>query len=264
MKKALLLILILGAGCNNARTELQLGNRAYFEGQPGQALGHYQVALQSPETRAAASYNLGRLYLGQGEPGQAIKSFELAQGPDLNILRSQAFRMLGEFEQARASLGDAVTPSEALERARIEIAASSEIPPEAVLGMLEVARQEPALNEAATLEIIRLRESAGQIEEAVVELERLSVTHPQRLDTDYRIGANLLKLQRFPEAESRFRRSLQRDPSDLPAYLGLGRALEGAGRREEAVQVYQALVSRLPPEHEAVREARQRLEGLQP
>ena len=263
MKRVLLLAVFVGAGCHNPQTEMQLGNRAYFSGQPGQALGHYQVALQSPETRAPAGYNLGRLYLGQGEPGQAIKSFELAQGPDLNLLRSQSFRMLGEFDQARASLGDAVTPAEALERARIELDASSSLSPEEILGMLEVARQDPALSEAATMEIVRLREASGQVEEAVVELERLSATHPQRLDTDSRLGANLLKLKRFAEAESRFRRSLQRDPSDLPAYVGLGRALEGAGRVEEAVQVYQALVSRLPPENEVVQEAGQRLEALQ-
>ena len=263
MKRLLLIVVLLSPGCHNAQTELQLGNRAYFGGQSGQALGHYQVALQSPETRAAASYNLGRLYLAQGDPGQALKSFELAQGPDLNLLRSQAFRMLGEFEQARASLGDAVTPAEALERARIELDASSSLSPEEILGMLEVARQDPALSEAATMEIIRLREASGQVEEVVVELERLSGTHPQRLDTDSRLGANLLKLKRFAEAESRFRRSLQRDPSDLPAYVGLGRALEGAARVEEAVHVYQALVSRLPPEEEAAKEARRRLEALQ-
>ena len=263
MRKALLIAVLLGTGCHNAQTELQLGNRAYFSGQAGQALGHYQVALQSPETRAAAGYNLGRLYLAQGEPGQAIKSFELAQGPDLNLLRSQAFRMLGEFEQARSSLGDAVTPAEALERARIELDASSSLSPQEVLGMLEVARQDPALGEAATMEIIRLREASGQAQEAVAELERLSASHPQRLDIDSRLGANLLKLNRFAEAESRFRRSLQRDPSDLLSYMGLGRALEGLLRTEEAVQVYQALTSRLPPEAEAAREARRRLEALQ-
>jgi tetratricopeptide (TPR) repeat protein len=254
---------VLSAGCHNPQTELQLGNRAYFDGQPAQALGHYQVALQSPETRAAASYNLGRLYLAQGDPGQALKSLELAQGPDLNLLRSQAFRLQGQFEQARASLGDAVEPAEVLERARIEIGASSGLPPEDILGMLEVARQDPALSEVATSEIIHLMEASGQIEEAVAELEKLSASHPHRLDIDHRLASNLLKLKRFAEAESRFRRSLQRDPSVLPAYVGLGRALEGLGRTEDALQVYQALVSRLPPDNETSREARRRLEALQ-
>ena len=261
MKKALIWLVLLMAGCHNPQTDMQLGNRAYLNGESGQALVRYQAALQDPETRAAASYNLGRLYLAQEEPGLALESFENAEGPELNLLRSRAYRMQGEKEKAKEALGTADDPSTSLERARIELGTPTEMKPDEMVALLEKARQDPVLSEEASLEIVRLREALGQNALAVAELEKLSRTHPQRLGTDQRLGNNLLKLNRFAEAETRFRRSIQRDGSFLPAYLGLGRALEGQGRKQEAMQVYQAMVSRLPAEDENVKEARRRLEA---
>ena len=55
------------SGCNSAEQSMQRGNMAYRNGNPSAAVAYYKEALTSPETRAAASFNLGKLALEQGQ-----------------------------------------------------------------------------------------------------------------------------------------------------------------------------------------------------
>lgn len=54
------------------------------------------------------------------------------------------------------------------------------------------------------------------------------------------LGALLLRLQKFQEAEGSLRESLKYDPRFAQAYYHLGRALEGEGRNEEAIGEYKS------------------------
>ena len=54
----------------------------------------------------------------------------------------------------------------------------------------------------------------------------------------HNLGALLLRLQKFHEAEDSLREALKYDPRFAPAHYHLGRALEGEGRNEEAVGAY--------------------------
>ena len=54
----------------------------------------------------------------------------------------------------------------------------------------------------------------------------------------HNLGALLLRLQKFHEAEDSLRESLKYDPRFAEAHYHLGRALEGQGRNEEAIGEY--------------------------
>ena len=76
----------------------------------------------------------------------------------------------------------------------------------------------------------------GEDAEARAVLERLERAHPRNSSAPYHLG--LIALRRgkagWPEAEARFRATLERDDAHLGAWMNLGRLLQRMGREDEA------------------------------
>jgi Flp pilus assembly protein TadD len=67
-----------------------------------------------------------------------------------------------------------------------------------------------------------------------------SVSHnPQNSRIAYSLGVELAFQKRFAEAEKYFRQSIQSDPYEAIAYIGLGKALSDQGRHLEALEEYE-------------------------
>lgn len=261
MRRLLLFTIFLLGGCQNSETLMQRGTLAYLRGDSEQAARHFQEASNSPQTRPAAFYNLGRLSLEARDGSTAAGFLEQAEGPLIRVYRARAFRLLGETEKAR----DALTGlSPELPEVRLESALfhSAQGDQEEAIRLLGSLRSEPEFYERAALEAARLKASSGDRQGAISDLEILVVKRPQRLNTFGLLGDYLLKLKDYEAAESRFRKVLRYAPAYYPATLGLGEALEGQGRRTEAAERYQELLQRLGPTHDAGKEALRRLDGL--
>jgi MSHA biogenesis protein MshN len=103
---------------------------------------------------------------------------------------------------------------------------------------------------AAAKRLARLYAESGQWDAALRVLER-SAPHAQR-DAEYQgfAGTVLRQLKRAPEAAEAYRRAITLKPDDGRWWVGLGLALEDAGRRKEAKQAFIAAHEReqtLPP-----------------
>ena len=103
---------------------------------------------------------------------------------------------------------------------------------------------------AAAKRLARLYAESGQWDAALRVLER-SAPHAQK-DAEYQgfAGTVLRQLKRAPEAAEAYRRAITLKPDDGRWWVGLGLALEDAGRRKEAKQAFIAAHEReqtLPP-----------------
>ena len=72
------------------------------------------------------------------------------------------------------------------------------------------------------------------------------------LSARYNLGLALLELERFGEAAGHFERAVERHPRYYEAWIGLGSAHAGAGRRAEALSAWNRLAAMNPPAPDAL------------
>lgn len=86
--------------------------------------------------------------------------------------------------------------------------------------------------------------SLGEVAQAIEYIDRLPASANRRINDAHALAANLtlFELGRASDAEQRFRAILSRDPQHLPSLGGLAGILGLAGRRQEAIPVYQQLI----------------------
>jgi tetratricopeptide (TPR) repeat protein len=275
MKQICHLFLVLGllafvGGCNNPEGLMQKGNLAYRAGDKQGAANYYKQALNHEQTKAVASFNLGRLSLESGQAKEALAYFEMAlslevEYPYVRLYHAQALVESGDSEAAYSDLERLTKahpdfPDGFLELAKLQ-AANGEFAKAAAT--VQSARNDLSLQEEATLLAARCHREAGDLPTAVRELETLMATHSYRVSTHFTLAKYLLEAGDYSGAERRFRSGLEMDPTNAEAVLGLGQSLEKQQKSEEAARFYQALIGNGQPEHPLAIEAKRRLDRLQ-
>jgi len=257
------------AGCNNPEALLQRGNMAYRSGDLNAAAQFYKQAQQSPETEVTASFNLGKVLYEQGKPAEALVALEQALPlevtyPLVRVYRARALLATGQPELAKQDLQKVVeTQPETLD-AYLELAKinAGEGNLDKAIELAEKARSSRALTEEATVLVATWRAQSGRLEQAIQDLQGLLQTHSFRIETHFQLADYLLRVQDYREAERRFRAGLEMEPTNGGALLGLGQALEGQGKIEEARQLYTTLSQSGPAENPVVKAAQERLSQL--
>jgi uncharacterized protein (TIGR02466 family) len=92
----------------------------------------------------------------------------------------------------------------------------------------------------------RLDAERGDRARAIEALEACVARHPDHVPALAALALALRHQHRFDEAVARFSRALELAPADATLWCGLGRALLGAGRAEEARTIAAAYLARRP------------------
>lgn len=254
---------------------MQLGNIAYRNGDKALAVQHYQVAAQHAQTKAAANYNLGRVAYEQKQYEQALGHLDQAlelkvEHPLVLVYRARTLLALNRESEAQQDLEKASTRSSQQAEAYLELAkllysqsqrkdntdAKREHLTKAV-EKIQVARTSRSLTEEATLLSAAWRRELGNLPLAIAELEALIATHSYRIETHFTLAQYLLENQEFAEAERRFRNGLKMDPTNANGILGLGQALAGRSKIEEATRMYDVVIQSGPADQPLIIKAKE-------
>jgi tetratricopeptide (TPR) repeat protein len=174
------------------------------------AMASYTKALEGEEPDARAYANLSAIHRKRRDYGEAIRCAEKA----LEAMPGDAISTVNLL----AALASAGRSGEAKSL---------------------IDRSEQVLGSAGVLEWHARLSSWSMIEEGPDELPHLA-------DKAYQIGCIYASSNRLPEALRMFQRSVELMPSHLEAVLELGVMLSSSGRDEEAIALYDGVLSRAP------------------
>jgi TolA-binding protein len=216
------------------------------EGRAALDAGRYDEAIRllnsmlvehqpAPETSQAARYYLGLAYKASGQVEEGMEQLEaLAQMPDSSF-SADALYLVGQsrFDEGRHA--------EAID----------------ALGRYVEARPDGDAVDHALARIALARSAIGEIDEATADLDRLAGRFPESPvlgPTRLRLAEAALDSERWDLAERLFRSVAETeaeaeaaDPSQRPrAWSGLGWALMGAGRPEQAAEAFGTIVEESP------------------
>lgn len=185
-----LALMALTLACASPYQALVKANRAYEHGDREAAIEAYQEALSSPETRAVAHLNLGRVYLETAEAPLALEHLEagLSERPQFALglaQRAQVMLDLGrtgapdlravETDLRKALLLEPRLPSGWLQMARLRIAQGDD---GKALHCLARIRTISSYRPQAVLLSAQCRVRLGQPKQAAAELEELCEVEP--------------------------------------------------------------------------------------
>lgn len=217
----LALVVFCLAGCQSSETLLAKGNVAFRAGELARAESLYREAYRDPQTRLAASFNLGRVYLVQNKPQQALERLQEAeplasQDSTLFFYQAKALARLSRNPEAieRLEVGLRLYPTSSLlwlELATVQAASGHY---KQAIFSARKARADAFYLEPATLLLARCLEQDGEIQEAIKELERLLQDRAYRTET-YLLLANLYSMHGQPQkAKELLDKARSRDPKN--------------------------------------------------
>lgn len=248
---------------------MQRGNMAYRNGNPAAAVSFYNQALTSPATRAAASFNLGRIALEQGQAEKAKGYFEDAgelevEYPLVRVYHARSLMALGDKEGAkkdyeRVLKGPAFVPEASLDLAKI-LASEGEYAK--AVETVQPAKHSRTLKEEAMLDEAGWRHQMGDLEGAISVLEELLTTHSYRIPTHFQLADYLIESGDYREAERRLRAGLEMQPQNSEAIVKLAETLAKIGKVDEARRFFTAVASSGDPNHPLVKRAQEGLAKL--
>jgi tetratricopeptide (TPR) repeat protein len=220
-------------------------------GQPEQGVRELEEAHDRAPDDLEVTFALAAGYLRIGQPDAAARLFaQVLEGrpiPQTHILIGRAYEDLGELERAEAEYRAALRQDPKVRRAHYSLgllllrgavrsrfdAAAAEFEAEAKL-----APDDPIVN----LELGAILVETRRPEEALPPLELVARETEPRARTYYYLGRAQLALDRTPEAVTSLKKALalaqEQGANDEALRLihnQLGRALQRAGQREEAV-----------------------------
>lgn len=256
-------------GCNSPEALMQRGNMAYRGGNPTEAAVYYTQALDSPKTKDAAHFNLGRVALDQGQAEAARVHFENALGleieyPLVRVYHARALVALGNLDEAQKSLervlkGQGDLPDASLELAKL--LAQKGQPAEAIK-VVYPAMSSTTLKEEAMLLEASWRQQTGDLPGAIARLEELLKSHSYRIPTHFTLAQYLMQVGDYREAERRLRIGLEMQPQNTEGILMLAECLEKTGKTEDAKQLYSMVAKSGDPSHPLIKRASESLQRL--
>ncbi len=248
------LILTL-SGCGGPHDFLLKGNLAYREGNLARAAALYGEALNSPETQVAAQFNLGRVFYDARNFESALQHLNAGLGADPEYLfgyydRGRTQNALGNIVGAEDDFVACTLIDPSFARGWFELAKlhASQGSLSKAITEISHALADVVLQEEATLLSARWKTEMDNPGGAMRDLEALLASRPDLSAPHIVLGTLLLDLGDYREAERRFRSGLALQAFHLPGRLGLGQALEGQGRVDEAAAIYDEILRLESPE----------------
>ena len=244
----LLLSMLALSGCGNPSPEESLANTETFisEGDPRSAMIELKNALQEAPDFGAARVRLGTVQASLGDHASALKEFERALdlGVDtdevrIGILRAKNY--LGRFSEVIGELEDAPQ----LDTARAALLGT------ALLASGDEEKAEPYLRQAeataaGAIGLAQLAATREQEEDALSLAAKANDLPDATPETLLAQGELQLAFGRWDEAVETFRKAAASPTAQLPARLGVARALLGKGELESAAVEAAAVVAAAP------------------
>ncbi len=246
---------------HQAATREVLGQALLQNGQPAEALPHFQSAIAFEPARWSAGLGLARAALATGQAalardaaGQALEqSLDAAAEGAAHVILGQAYSALKDENQAfehfhRASglTPAAPEPWRAMAAHHRQHGATDR-----ALATLEAGRQALTLAHSPDLapllaDLAEAYQAAGRQPEAIVALREVCAAAPDAALAHRQLGALLRQQGYLAEAISVLRRALKLQPGDGLAAHELGLALEKNDQPDEAWAAYQQAVLARP------------------
>lgn len=246
-------------GLDRSLLQAARGAGVWFEraGEDGRAAAAYEAALREKPDFVEASHDLTRLRIRTGRAAEAEADLRarLARFP-LTPLRDQLIEAvaaqgrLGEAEaEARAVLRTAEQDAPAMVSLASVYYAGKRF--ELAKMVLENARQvhpeDPAVwNKLAFVEL-----ALGNRPQALEDLRKAAGLREDYPEAHVNYGTLLVESEDFAGARKELELAVKYAPSSPEAWLGLGNALRGEGRFEEAARAYQRALGLDPKMAEA-------------
>jgi protein O-mannosyl-transferase len=197
---------------DSAEAYNNLGSALLQKGNVDEAIYHFQKALQINPDFAEAHNNLGNALLQKGNVDEAIAHFQ--KGLQINP----------DFAKAHYNLGNALLQKGNVDEAIIQFQRALQINP-------DYAEAHNNLGNAL------LRK--GNVDEAIIQFQRALQINPDYADACYNLGDTLLQKGKVEEAIEHFRKALQINPGYVKACYNLGNALLQKGKVDEAIAYFQ-------------------------
>jgi tetratricopeptide (TPR) repeat protein len=197
---------------NNLLAHNYLAIALASQGKLGEAVQHYEQALQIYPDYAGARLNLGDALRDQGKLDEAVQEYE------------RGLRLKPASVEGHNNLGNVLIRQGKL--------------PEAAQQLEQALQLKPDFVEAQNNMGIVLS-AMGKLEEAVPYFERALQLKPDSVEVHCDLGVALARLGRLPEAAQQFEQALQLKPDSAEACFNLGLALAGEGKRDDAIQRFQ-------------------------
>jgi len=212
-----------GGGDEKARAYFSYGVALGRAGRRDDAMAAYMKAIEFRPDYLLPRYNQAQLLMADKTPerldeAERILRQTIALGPEF----APAFFLLGRLASARDRDEEAL---EHYERA---------------------VQHAPNFFKAAyNAALIALR--LKRTDDAARGFQRLVVAFPDRAEPHFNLGRIAYQRRRYDEAERAYRKAIELQKGEYPeAELNLGLALKAAGRKEDALALFDALSTRHP------------------
>lgn len=241
-----------------------LGEIELRSGTPGNARTTF-LALDKLETSARASYGAARAALAAGNVGEATAAAKLT------LTRSPAHvgaRILSARVGARSRATEpaSLTELQALLKSPGSASPGELVAAETLLGDIHLGRSQVALAEAAYTRALKIDPGsapalrglgeaqfrAGRFSEAVARFEASLQAEPNDLVARIGVAKSKLSLERIEDALKVLRELSKTAPKSAQVAYWLGRALEAAGDKDRANATYHVAIEKAAPGPELV------------
>ncbi len=203
-----------------------LGRALYKQGKLEEAIGWLQKAIAIAPRLANAHNNLGAVFDEQGKAAKAIAAFREAIRIDPNM--ADAHHNLGRSLYKQGKVDDAIACyREAIERDR------------------KVANSHRELGNALNKQ--------GKTDEAIAAYREAIAVRPKDVAAHESLGAMLVnKMRDLDEAIDCYQKAIALGSKAASTWYGLGRALEGKGKVEDAIARYREAIKAEPKHVQAL------------
>ena len=201
-----------------------LGDALSQNGRVGEAIVHFQKALEINPDYAEACYNLGNALLQKGDVDGAIVHFQ------------KALEIKPDYAEAQNNLGIALLRKGNVDEAIIHYQKALEIKPD---------------HAEAHYDLGNTLLQKGRVDEAIVHYQKALEIKPDHAETHYNLGNALLQKGSVDEAIVHYQKALGIKPDYAEAHNNLGSALNSQGRFNEAMVHFQKALGIKPGYAEA-------------
>jgi tetratricopeptide (TPR) repeat protein len=230
---------------SEAKAYCFLGNNARDKGQVILAETLYREALDRAPRSPAALNNLGILYLNKGRVEEAHALFQRAlesdpDYPDAQINLGISYWKKGEEEQAIAAFKKAKgnKKNRATANNNLGVIYQNRGDYSRALALFREAVREGPQDMGAWMNFALALEKNGQMDEAIVQLEKAHLRHPLGYPINYQLGRLYLKKSNPSRAAEYFSEALRVKPEDPDVHFQLAKALNLIPGQEERSQFH--------------------------